>query len=570
MVYMGTIHHELVCVLPGTAGYPVDAAVTGTQARAGGPTIITRQVHLWMTPIARAGMLLQAPLLLAVVTGAAVLGRAAATPTAATPAAPALWGSPFSVFQDMGPNLPTIFVPLAARFGIRNIGGGACVPNHGCGPFGIQTNGMGVDWPNLLVQANGTTERHNGGVPQAANLSAELAQMAVWIEKNVPVGFAGLACIDQEEFTNVWELHCPPKSVSNGEWSSNYGPNYCEVSKDIVRAAHPGWNESTVEAVAKIEFETAATALLVGVLELSKSLRPDAKWGYWMFPVPPFNHDSANKNVNTSNCHKVAGMHWQCTYDDPVLGERPRSYSDRQLPIWRASTGIFPSIYLEPFCPMQQLATGPAVSADCAARNTAFIRSVVKEAMRVSIMGARSRGPTAPAAPVIPFSWQFYLGTPPGGNSTHLVSVQEMRASITVPYELGAAGVVIWFDVEVDNPSNGSASHPGNTTQYFLEHTGPIAAATIAKAASCSATRCSSHGRCCDACGGIDPSVQCSCYSGFEGPTCGSSVEMEKTDDDDDSLKSDSALKSDDGSESDWSPLKGYPSEHENFLCAKT
>ena len=107
----------------------------------------------------------------------------------------------------MGPNLPTIFVPLAARFGIRNIGGGACVPNHGPGlgcppPFGIQTNGMGVDWPNLLVQANGTTLRHNGGVPQAANLSTELAQMAVWIEKQVPIGFAGLACIDQEEFTN--------------------------------------------------------------------------------------------------------------------------------------------------------------------------------------------------------------------------------------------------------------------------------------------------------------------------------------------------------------------------------
>ena len=274
----------------------------------------------------------------------------------------------------------------------------------------------------------------------------------------------------------------------------------------------------------KVEFETAATALLVGVLELSKSLRPDAKWGYWMFPVPPFNHGYANKNENTSNCHKVAGD-WQCTYDDPVLGERLRSYSDRQLPIWRASTGIFPSISLEPLCPMQQLATGPAVSDDCAARNTAFIRSVVKEAMRVAVLGARSRGPTAPAAPVIPFNWQFYLGIPPGGNSTHLVSVQEMRASITVPYELGAAGVVIWFDLEAEHPSNGSASHPGNTTQYYVEHTGPIAAGIMAKAASCSATRCSGNGRCCDAgCGGIDPSIRCSCYAGFAGPTCGSSV----------------------------------------------
>ena len=149
-----------------------------------------------------------------------------------------------------------------------------------------------------------------------------------------------------------------------------------------------------------------------------------------------------------------------------MLGERLRSYSDRQLPIWRAATAIYPSIYLEPFCPMLPGVPGgggggPAVGADCVSRNTAFIASVVREAMRVAQLGAASLGPVSTAvAPVIPFIWQYYLGTPPGSNSTHLVSVQEMSASLTVPMGLGAAGVVIWFDEEVNAPSTGTARFP--------------------------------------------------------------------------------------------------------------
>ena len=108
-----------------------------------------------------------------------------------------------------------------------------------------------------------------------------------------------------------------------------------------MRAREPTWNESTVEAVARVEFETAATEWLVGVLELSKSLRPRAKWGYWMFPVNPFNSGAANVNYNNSNCHQVPpDGEWRCTYDDPVLGGWLRSFTDRQLPIWKASTGI--------------------------------------------------------------------------------------------------------------------------------------------------------------------------------------------------------------------------------------
>ena len=77
------------------------------------------------------------------------------------------------------------------------------------------------------------------------------------------------------------------------------------------------------------------------VLELSKSLRPRAKWGYWMFPVNPFNSGAANVNYNNSNCHQVPpDGEWRCTYDDPVLGGWLRSFTDRQLPIWKASTGI--------------------------------------------------------------------------------------------------------------------------------------------------------------------------------------------------------------------------------------
>ena len=420
------------------------------------------------------------------------------------------WGAPFSVFQDLGPNEPTkmpelIFTRLGPSFGIKNMAGGS--------RWGLQTNGMGVPWPQL--SATGV-----GELPQTANLTEALAQMAAWINMTVPPDFDGIACIDQETFTNIWELHCPPQTVSNGGWDSNYGGQYCEASRALVRQRHPDWQPATIEAVAKVEYESAATAWLVAVLELSKSMRPAAKWGYWMFPVAPFNHGADNRDYNTSNCH-VVESEWRCVYDDPVLGERLRSYTDRQLPIWAASTGIFPSLYLEPFCATN---ASSVTVADCASRNAAFIKGVVSEAKRAAILGARSRGPDAAPAPVIPFVWQYYLGAPPGSNTSTHISVAELESSFRLPYELGADGVVLWFDAESDHPDARfppQGNYPGNTTEYYIQHTGPLVRHLLAEAGQCSQKNCSNHGRCCMSCG---MGQTCECYPGWRGKTCAVAV----------------------------------------------
>jgi hypothetical protein len=139
----------------------------------------------------------------------------------------------------------------------------------------------------------------------------------------------------------------------------------------------------------------------------------------------------------------------------------------------------------------------------------------VREAMRAATMGAQANGPGSVAAPVIPFAWQYYLGVPPGMNSSHLISVSELQSSLTIPYKLGATGVAIWFDEEVNAPSGGSARYPGNVTSYYLTNTAPLAKSLLATAASCSAARCAGHGRCAKA-----TNRSCVCYPGWAGATC--------------------------------------------------
>jgi hypothetical protein len=139
---------------------------------------------------------------------------AASAGYAEQPPPPLPWGNPFTVFQDMGPNEPTVFDQLGPPYGIKNIGPDPSLEANGS-PYGIQANGMGVDWPSIQKWnsfspqwvLNGASPGFMGGVPQASNLSRALESMAVWIEKSVPTNLDGIACIDFEEWTNVWELH---------------------------------------------------------------------------------------------------------------------------------------------------------------------------------------------------------------------------------------------------------------------------------------------------------------------------------------------------------------------------
>jgi hypothetical protein len=114
----------------------------------------------------------------------------------------------------------------------------------------------------------------NGGVPQAANLSAHLANLRETVVQFIPDPlWTGNAVFDFEEWTNIWDLMVDGGPA--GGWHSIYYQNY---SIELERKAHPSWSESKLVAAAKESFETSATEFLVETLKTCNSLRPNAKW----------------------------------------------------------------------------------------------------------------------------------------------------------------------------------------------------------------------------------------------------------------------------------------------------
>jgi hypothetical protein len=85
-------------------------------------------------------------------------------------------------------------------------------------------------------------------------------------------------------------------------------------------------------------------------------------------------------------------------WPQPQLNATQRGWNDMLLPLWEASTALYPSIYLpyesgcnnNPLCQTLKL-------------NTAFVDATVGEATRVSKLAGR-----AAPKPVIPYAWNLY------------------------------------------------------------------------------------------------------------------------------------------------------------------
>ena len=87
------------------------------------------------------------------------------------------------------------------------------------------------------------------------------------------------------------------------------------------RKAHPEWSEPQLTAAAKASYEAASTEWLVQTLRTCRSIRPKARWGFYGYPIEVL------YDVGNSSSAMVA-------------------YAERQLPVFRESGGLYPSLYL--------------------------------------------------------------------------------------------------------------------------------------------------------------------------------------------------------------------------------
>jgi hypothetical protein len=149
----------------------------------------------------------------------------------------------------------------------------------------------------------------NGGVPQAANLTAHIEALRQDIVNTIPdPGFSGLAILD-------WEAWRPLTSENDDGLSC-----YTEYSKRLVRAEggpHAA-NATWVAEEATARFDAGAQAIFTATVREVKKLRPLARVGFYSQgacpktarPTPPPRIPPVAHSSSTLCCAVLYGLTW--------------------------------------------------------------------------------------------------------------------------------------------------------------------------------------------------------------------------------------------------------------------
>ena len=125
--------------------------------------------------------------------------------------------------------------------------------------------------------------------------------------------------------------------------------------------------------------------------------------------------------LNGANC-VGAGANTKCGYDIPIYGKILKEYAEQQMPIWEASDILYPSIYV------------PTPMMERTIEMKAYIASAVNETIRL----AKSASKGSDQKGVLPYAWHYYH------NGLNLLDDSAMHASLQIPCDLGADGIVMW------------------------------------------------------------------------------------------------------------------------------
>jgi hyaluronoglucosaminidase len=351
-------------------------------------------------------------------------------------------------------------------------------PNHTRGPCIITL------WP-LIAGAGATGSANvNGGVPQAANLSAHLASLARTLHLGVRDDYTGIAAIDFENWTPLWD-----NDGGHGAWHS---AAYPRLSIALVKQKHPSLPAAAALAKAKDEFEQAATEFFVATIRLCKKIRPRARWGFYGFPNPSFYPCTGDS----------------CGYDSRD-GPTLRARNDQLKPIFEEVDVILPSIYFQDCGDLNCGGSWNATKDDkyVTLMNQRMVKGTIKESVRL-------QQNTSHKPPIFAFMWTYFNT----GNMSRLLSAADTRASIQLPYLAGAQGLVIW--------GGGPPFHdPGRKARFQSYFDGVLAPEicafkcrlpplATADGRSCGGNmECSLNGHC--------TKGTCVCYPGWTGGSCG-------------------------------------------------
>ncbi len=233
-----------------------------------------------------------------------------------------------------------------------------------------------------------------GGIPQNINWTSHLDQFRRAVNYYAPdPGWDGYMVIDVEFYWPDWD-------------SLSITSIYREKSIDKVKVDHPDWTDVQLETQAKVEFEAAANDILLKTLQYGKSLRPNAKWGYYNYPRTVYwftgGPDSTDYLQSQTNINNQLG--W----------------------LWEAVDVLYPSLYQHYPDEASELVKR---------RNDTYIRLNIQESVRIASMYGNKE--------IMPFTWHLYH--PSGTSPKTFISLDLMRRTYHLIRDGGADGTIMWM-----------------------------------------------------------------------------------------------------------------------------
>ena len=234
----------------------------------------------------------------------------------------------------------------------------------------------------------------NGGLPQLANLSLHRQAMERDMGISVPdEEFDGYIVHDYEAWAAPW-----------GRASELYRNASIALAASQLPA---GSSSSAIAARAEEDYDHAAIAFLSFTINVTKQLRPKAAGvGFYAYPAHSY----------FGNATEQARL------------------NDQLLPLWKAQTAFFPSLYLpygtRPEC------TGTGCSSKT--KQEAYIDGGVRESVRVADLAGGSKS-------TLPYAWYRYHDGEPKG--LQLLNATDASLEFVRPFTVGGAhvpSIIIW------------------------------------------------------------------------------------------------------------------------------
>jgi hypothetical protein len=254
-------------------------------------------------------------------------------------------------------------------------------------------------------------------------MDAHFAQLEKDIVRMIPdPEFSGLAIIDYEDFNAIWER---TPNVPSNEGPDAHDTDFQDDWRDYIRSAHPefdGMGEQEQERFLRESYESAVRNFFLGTLNKGRELRPNAKWGFYGYPLRFYKWPrEAPTNV--------------ISYDDGShAGSR---FNDRLEWMWQAVDVVTPSVYPAMVVPNSD-------EYICQRQYTSeqewqYLANMMQESRRV-----------AKGKPVLPFiTSRYYL--PKDCLQWEDLRQPQLENQIFGPARLGADGAILWGDLNSES-----------------------------------------------------------------------------------------------------------------------